>query len=569
MKQLLLLLCIFTLSLMAKPYSIIIDGPFEDLLFDITQDYNRDISATGFSQHFSQDIHSQQKHYSAFDYLESLSSQNGEQMRLIQLNDKGKINFDFSTTLSRFNRAVSLIKTGDNGYFIGGYTQDGKLLLLKISSSGSLAFTRQFGTKNYDRMNRLIALRDGGVLAVGSSMTSRSRKDTLYTQGIGLNDIYLTRFDHKGNITWSKKYGTRSDDRGIDAAEAFDGTLLILSTFSDHKIQGISLMRLNEEGDKIWMRNYQSNGVLNAHRIITLRDTHFLTAISYYDSKHAEQTRLIKFDLQKNILQEHNITTEGTNVITDIKERANGAIVGVGYHTTHLKTEAMAMTLDNTLTPLWKRYFDTYERSQFHALSLLHNGNIAIAGELSQKASEVTDMWIIKLNRDGSTAEIGAHDNSLYDALCKTFEQEIREKKVTISKHLNIAISAPQLKFKVGEYRLNAKQKHFLSHFNKKLIQTLYPYKDKIHSLHVNGHSSSEWGDLNQPKRYLNNLELSVKRAFDVVAFTYQDPELHPYQKWMSSLLSSDGHSYTHAVVKKNREIKEASRKVNFKIELK
>jgi len=568
MKSFFSLVFFFTLTLIAKPYSTVISGPFEDILFDIAEDYNRDISAVGFSQNYKQGNISSKKYYSAHDYLGAMGSQQGEQLRLIRLGKNAKVNLDFFNKLPRFNRAVSLIKSSDNGYFVGGYTQDGELLLLKLSSGGTVQFQRFFGTKNYDRMNRLIALRDGGVLAVGSSMTSRSRKDSRYTQGIGLNDIYLTRFDKSGNISWSKKYGTRADDRGIDAAEAFDGTLLILANSSEGKTQGITLMRLSEEGDKIWLHHYNTKGVLNAHRLIVLRDNHFLTSISYYDIDSKEQTLLLKFDLQKNILQEHNITTKGSNILTDIKERSNGAIVAVGHRTTSLKTEAMAITLDNRLKPIWQRFFDNFERSSFHALSLLHNGNIAIAGECTKKGQEIADMWVIKLNRDGSTAQINFQNSSLYDTLQKTFESEIKSKKITIDKDLTINLIASELFFKTGVYKLSPSQTAFLHRFNHKLIQALYPYKESIIALHVNGHTSSEWGNLNQPKRYLNNVELSSKRAFEVLAFTYQDHQIHRYQEWLSTILSSNGHSYAKHVMNKTED-KEKSRRVNFKIEVK
>lgn len=567
MKHSIFLLLIFTLNLFAKPYIAIISGPFEDVLFDITQDYDRQISAVGFSQNYRQDTDSNTAYTSAFDYLDSISSNKGEQLHLIRLDSKAKISFNFLNKLPRFNRGVSVIKSRDNGYFIGGYTQDGKLLLLRLSSGGSIIFQKQFGTKNYDRMNRLVALRDGGVLAVGSSMTSRSRKDDRYTQGIGLNDIYLTRFNQEGNIIWSKKYGTRADDRAIDATEAFDGTLLILANTSQGSTQDITLMRLSEEGDKIWLRRYRSKGVLNAHRLITLRDNNFLTSISYYDSKHAQQTRLIKFDLQKNILQECNITTEGTNILSDIKERSNGAIVGVGHRNTRLKTEAMAITLDNHLKPIWKRFFDNFERSTFHALTLLHNGDIAIAGELIKKGSEIADMLVIKLHRDGSTLQISPEKGSLYYELLKTFAKEIRDGKISIDEDLTIKLTDTKLRFKAGKYLLTQKQFSFLHHFNKKLITCLYPYRDKIDSLHVNGHSSSEWGSLSAENSYLKNMKLSSKRAFEVLKFMYNDHQLKQYRKWLSTILSSDGHSYAKRIMKKDED-RENSRRVNFKIQM-
>ncbi len=568
MKNFLFLLFFFTFTLIAKPYSSVISGPFEDILFDITEDYNQDISAVGFSQNYKRGNFSTKTYYSAHEYLGAINSEEGEQLRLIRLDKKAKINLDFFNKLPRFNRAVSVIKSSENGYFIGGYTQDGELLLLKLSSSGTVQFQHFFGTKNYDRMNRLIALRDGGVLAVGSSMTSRSRKDSRYTQGIGLNDIYLTRFDKLGNILWSKKYGTRADDRGIDAAEAFDGTLLILANSSEGKTQGITLMRLSEEGDKIWLHNYKNRGVLNAHRLIRLRDNHFLSSISYYDTHSKEQTLLLKFDLQKNILQEHNITTAGSNILSDIKERSNGAIVAVGHRTTKLKTEAMAITLDNHLNPIWQRFFDNFERSNFHALSLLHDGTIAIAGECTKKGQEISDMWVIKLNRDGSTAQIASQKSSLYKSLEKTFASEIKAQKITIDKDLSINLIAPQLNFKVGNYLLNEKQTSFLHHFNNKLIKALYPYKDKVIALHVNGHTSSEWGNLSKDSAYLNNVNLSSKRAFEVLKFLYNDHQLKEYRKWLSKILSSDGYSYAKVIIDKT-ENAEASRRVNFKIEVK
>ncbi len=565
MKQIFFILFLFTMSLLAKPYSAIISGSFEDVLFDITQDYNGEISAVGFSQNYRQDTDSNQLYNSAFEYLDSISSQNGEQLRLIRLNSQAKISFDFSNKLPKFNRGVSVVKTKDNGYFIGGYTQDGELLLLRLSNSGSIVFQREFGTKNYDRMNTLVALRDGGVLAVGSSMTSRSRQDSRYTQGIGLNDIYLTRFNQQGNILWSKKYGTRADDRGIDATEAFDGTLLILANSSKNSTQSITLMRLTEEGDKIWLHQYGTKGVLNAHKLITLKDNNFLTSISYYDKNHTQQTRLIKFDLQKNLLQEHNITTDGINILNDIKERSNGAIVGVGEHTTRLKTEAMAITLDNHLKPIWQRFFDNFERSSFHALSLLHNGDIAIAGELTKKGNEIRDMWIIKLHRDGSTSQTTSAKSSLYDLLCKTFAKEIKDKKISISKDLSINLIAPELNFKVGKYHLNQKQKSFLHNFNKKLIDILYQYKESIKALHVNGHTSSEWGSLIKENSYIKNMKLSNRRSFEVLKFIY-NTQSSKYKKFLTKILSANGYSYSKAIIKNNLENKKISRRVNFKI---
>ncbi len=548
----------------ADPYSVVIKGPFKDVVFDITQDYSRELSAVGFSQYYAQTPPSQTTYSDAFEYLSALNANRGEQIHLVRLDNDAAVSFEFSNNLAQFNRAVSMTKSVEDGYFLGGYTQEGQLLLLKLSHNGSVRFIRTFGTKNNDRLNRIIALRDGGVLCVGSSMTSRTPFNNMYEQGLGLNDIYLVRFDAYGNKKWSKKYGTLVDDQGIDAAEAYDGTLLILANSSEGNTRGVTLMRLSEEGDKIWLKRYNRDGVINAHRLIALHDRHFLAAISFYDDTHREQSRLLKFDLQRNLLFEHNISTDSTNVINDIKERANGAIIAAGQTTNALKTRAYAAAFDATLQPLWQRRFDQFERSRFHALTLLDNGDIALAGEVIESASENTDMWIVKLHRDGTQANTPFSTDSLYSKLCDTFKEEIAANLISISDTLEIELVGDALLFEVGVSDLTSAQKEFLDRFAPRLLALLGT--ETLNGLHVNGHTSSEWYSAkNTTERYLNNVKLATKRAYNVLEHLYQHNPKH--QQWLETMLSNDAYNYRKKIMNQEKEDREKSRRISFSIE--
>ena len=56
MKYIIFLFFTLTLSLFAKSsdFSVIIDKPFNDALLDITEDYDRGISAVGFTREYIQ-----------------------------------------------------------------------------------------------------------------------------------------------------------------------------------------------------------------------------------------------------------------------------------------------------------------------------------------------------------------------------------------------------------------------------------------------------------------------------------------------------------------------------------
>jgi hypothetical protein len=85
MKKHLLLLLLFITSLYATTtnYSIIVNKPFDAALFDITQDYDRTISAVGFLKKYKNNSNDAASYTNAFDYLASVSEKFGSQMDIL------------------------------------------------------------------------------------------------------------------------------------------------------------------------------------------------------------------------------------------------------------------------------------------------------------------------------------------------------------------------------------------------------------------------------------------------------------------------------------------------------
>jgi len=563
----LLLLALFSL-VNAKPtdYSIIIKKPFNEALLDITQDYDRTISAVGFTKNYKRTSTSTNEAYTnAFDYLESISNAHGSQIQLIKADKHANIVLSKSTKLSKFNKAIAIVKTPSNGYFVGGYTLDGDLLILKLSSNGDIIFTKIFGTKNYDRMNNLVLLSDGGVLAVGSSITSRNRHDSIFETGLGLNDIYITRFSKDGVKLWSKKYGTKYDDRGIDAVEANDGSIIVTSTTAYGNNKDITLMRITQNGDKIWLKHYKKGLFVTPYKIIKLRDNNFLLSLSQRNEIGQDQVKLIKFDLQRNILLSKEITTTYSSALYDIKEFSDGNIVGIGYVRDIYDTDGLVMILDSQLELLNQEHYGDENFDTFNALSILHNSQVAVAGINTDKNSQESNMWIVKLNKDGSMAQKSTKTTNFYDALKKLFKPEIDANLLTIKEDLSINLIAKSLYFKVGKYKLTNKQKSFLVKFSNKLLPFLKKYKEYIKTFEINGHTSSEWGITNFTNRYLKNEKLSFNRSYSTLSYIFKNQK-KPMQVWLTKILKGSGLSYSKKTILNGIEDKEKSRRVSFKI---
>ena len=549
-------------------FSVIIDKDFDNVLYDITQDYDRQISAVGFSKSFKSSKNSTKTYTNAFDFLDSVADSHGSQMHLIKIDSHAKINISKTAKLPKFNEAIALVKTPSNGYFIGGYTLDGSLILSKLDDQGNIKFTKIFGTDNYDRMNNLILLSDGGVLSIGSSTTTRSQNDELFETGLGLNDIYLTRFSKDGKKLWSKKYGTSYDDKGIDAVEASDGSIVVVAKTTYDKYKNITLMRITENGNKIWLKHYKSEKTITPYKIIRLKDNNFLLSLSQQNDMHKEQIRLIKFDLQKNIIIDKEIRTSYSSVLKDIKEFSNSNLMAVGYVKDSYNTDALMMLLDSELNMIHQEHYGGENYDVFNALHILHNSQIAVAGINTSKLSQESNMWIAKLNADGTMVQLSTQTSTLYEELIKVFEPEISKKQLSIKKDLSIELLATNLLFKTGEYTLTKEQKNFLDTFSYKLLKVLKKYQQSIDTLEVNGHTSSEWGDKSFSETYLSNEKLSMNRSYATLAYIFKRQNKQT-QIFLSDILKGSGLSYSKKILLNKKEDKEKSRRVSFKILLK
>lgn len=573
MNKIFTLLTALSISLFAEPFDIKISYPFESELFDVTQDYNSDIAIVGFSKKFLTKKSHTRAYSDAFSYLASTKKDaEGEQIHMLKLSSLSGIEtYDKRLALPHFNQAVSLVKSTQHSYFVGGYTQKGELLLMKLTERKKVKQLKNFGTRNYDKMNRLIALRDGGVLAVGTSMTSRDLKDPMFEQGLGLNDIYLTRFSAEGKILWSKKFGSEFDDRGISATEAYDGTLLIIGTKDEKQKRSMTLLRLSESGDSIWKKEYAEVDISDVSEIITLRDNSYLVAINFYNKKRQKQIRLLRFDTQYNILATQDIEGNYNQEILSMKEASNGNIICVGKveNLQNSNTNALAIYLNPSLQLLWKKEYGDRNYDIFRNVTILKNSSFVAVGTSTPLNSEKNDMWIMKLNHDGTIADKQATTAiSLYDALCKSFEKEIANKEIQIEQDLSLTLTSKLLQFQTGVYRLTPQQKSFLKSFTPKLLHTLKKYRESINYISINGHTSSLWKNASKDGAYLKNMELSSKRAYATLDALYNSSKKGE-RDFLRELLETHSLGFKEKIMKYKTEDMLKSQRVTLKLELK
>jgi hypothetical protein len=112
------------------------------------------------------------------------------------------------------NYPNSIIQTADGGYAVAGrsppipYT----FYIVKLDASGTLQWTRTVGLRDADIPHSIIQTADGGYAVAG------------YTEFVeGYPDMYIVKLSSNGTLQWSRTVGGTDDDRAFSIIRTTDG----------------------------------------------------------------------------------------------------------------------------------------------------------------------------------------------------------------------------------------------------------------------------------------------------------------------------------------------------------
>lgn len=173
--------------------------------------------------------------------------------------------------------------------------------------------------------------------------------------------------------------------------------------------------------------------------------------------------------------------------------------------------------------------------------------------------------------------EILSHEQvykvELNEALHKEFDKDLDAWRAEITDDNIIRFNAP---FKAGSQEPEQEFKAILSSFFPRYINLLSAeqFKDEIVELRVEGHTSDTWSGVEQKQAYLLNMELSQKRATNVLKHCYglEDRDINQNLSWLQKVLRANGMSFAKLLYKdENQRVQdnERSRRVEFKVVVK
>jgi len=159
---------------------------------------------------------------------------------------------------------------------------------------------------------------------------------------------------------------------------------------------------------------------------------------------------------------------------------------------------------------------------------------------------------------------------SLNEALHEEFGKDLSRWKATITPDNIVRFDSP---FATGESEVPDAFKLILDEFFPRYTKLLTkPYfKDEIVEVRVEGHTSRDWGAEVDPKKiYLLNMDLSQKRASNVLAYCYSlyEDTIMRNRQWLEEKLRANGMAFAKLLYEKDgvTQDKNQSKRVDFMV---
>ncbi|NLD96492.1 MAG: OmpA family protein [Synergistaceae bacterium] len=159
--------------------------------------------------------------------------------------------------------------------------------------------------------------------------------------------------------------------------------------------------------------------------------------------------------------------------------------------------------------------------------------------------------------------------SSLYEDLFKEFRDDLPKWTAEIDRAtLSVRFSEPSVFFEAGSATLTPRFKEIILDFFPRYLNVLRAYKENISEVRIEGHTSSEWGGVDDPiEAYFRNMELSQNRTRAVLEFVLRMEKAGNDIEWARRTITANGLSSSHAVVDSTgKEDAALSRRVEFRV---
>ena len=279
--------------------------------------------------------------------------------------------------LTKFSLILAIVSLLVSGLYAGAVTK---------------VWEKIYGGDIWDGAEAIIPTKDGRFIVAGYTMSF----------GNGIYDVYLMKIDENGNKIWQKTYGGSDDDIALAITSTKDGGFIIVGyteSFGNGK-SDVYLIKIDENGNKIWQKTYGGNKSEGAFAITKTEDGGFIVAGETESfSVNGWDIYLIKIDKDGNKIWQKTYGGKDYEEASAITKTKDGGFIVVGGTNSfgNGEMDVYLIKIDKDGTKVWERAYGGRSLDEAYAVTPTKDGGFIVGGYTESFGNGVSDAYLIKI----------------------------------------------------------------------------------------------------------------------------------------------------------------------------
>lgn len=279
--------------------------------------------------------------------------------------------------------------------FDGEANEGGKdIFVSRIDPSGNRLWTRQFGSAGDDEATSIAVSKFGEVYVVGTVQGAYAGN------AYGGRDAVLASFGSSGRRRWAQQIGTPVEDNPTGVAVSNEGDVFVAG-WTDGALAGVSkggrdafVRRVSRRGDVHWTKQYGTAGDDNASAIALSAPvavyiagtTNALIGAPGEGSPGSTDAYVMRIDRHGRPTWAHQFGSAGDEQPSALARDKSGQLFVAGETTGAMdgpnrgETDLFVVGLNRSGIPQWTRQLGTSAIDRPLAMALARNGNLYLGG---------------------------------------------------------------------------------------------------------------------------------------------------------------------------------------------
>ncbi|MFA3782218.1 T9SS type A sorting domain-containing protein [Melioribacteraceae bacterium 4301-Me] len=312
----------------------------------------------------------------------------------------------FGSSESEDDYGNSVKQTVDGGYIIVGQTTKPEenfpdVLVVKTDKFGKPLWSKIYGGAYTENASDVIVLNDGGFLIAGTSDS----------YGDGTNDVFILKLDSNGDSLWLKAFSNSDIENASRIIATQDGGFILCGSTTSNSpgaTSDVLVMKVDQDGNLIWKKSYGGSGGQQASDILALSDGYIFTGSTSDPSTGISDVYLVKIDLSGNLIWEKTLGGSEFDAANSVYPASDGGFILAGYTSSYGAgaRDAYLLKTDANGNEQWHKTFGTEHSDGFASVIQTNDGGYLCVGYLNTFFSQqfiYDDLFVVKTDAQGNS----------------------------------------------------------------------------------------------------------------------------------------------------------------------